>query len=1264
MVKGEGPVLAHLKCGRNPRFLEVPLKQVTKTLLSQLIFTALLSLSPLALGLSGCSQVVPQTEAPYPSEGRIEKSFFFNMDAQGNIVSPKTFACGYSFENVANGTENYQLGNVNDALHCNLEFEQTENQLIARRVTPSVENRNDWVIEFAIPIRSHFYLEKSKDSRGRETNQVIENSSRSHWSARPYMNLEFSALSFDRANSAEVGNETTFAVEDVEINQADNFLAFTKDYAGAKRRFNMLAFKHDTTFQPTPYRPENAKHMNILHVMGKKVDGINPLMYAAHWDLRKSQDIYLHGFPKEYEQIGRDTIDQWNQSFKAIGATKEDFFKVKISDRKYGFDLRYPTIQWISDKRLSAAAPLGVGMALSDVRNGKIIWGQVTIWGGMIDRYVNSYTPSSAIALSNGQARLTSGKPFVQWSLLEPSQYSKWNRSVLPQSLFQTRPFDSLKGQVNQTVNSIVMDKNRTNINATLSTSSAMVDMITRDLFNQAQSLQSFAAQAGSSTKYFNADQLQKSIGMPTLAESLGHLPFNTVSNQFMQSQGNSNFSPLVNGIVSNGQKALSGSPNVFDLERTFANVANGWNLALKSTSLDKGQAARVVIKDLLLHEVGHMIGLGHNFKENILPEAHSVPAKSSLYGGFDYAQLKANAVKNQTNYTTVMGYKSGLTDLLISYGDVKPGPMDHMVLDYLYNRVYPARATKEATDWVRVTLKTHGLIEDRSMIDGKEMRPAFFPACNDLDASFSLDPYCNRWDRGYDALTITKSYLDDYKANLVASLYAFSDLAKNQSATMAEAYLWQNGMRSFGRSRLFYDYMRQKYEGQIKELAQAPGDQGINNLLNFSQVCQDVEKSGTSTIENSATLVSLFKKYPEFHKLCVAGSVMMKEFESMVKLSGPDYIKVDYFDRSFGTPMLGGDAESNFNHVYGWEDLLGTWKELSRLPIKITALMSMTSAAPYTDFGGFAIPVMRYARMDGSFHPSTLYPKEYSSAIASAAETNLTFGNSSLDDSTYLGQTILNMGYMLSSTYFTNDGLRFSQPFIKNIRNQTAFNYSLIAVQLNKKDEEGKEIARKFSAKVINPEMQTVETVPEVYVYTNNRIIMEPPPGSLILPLTDTRWSSPDQGYYIAIKMDFADDFHDRLKSNSVRTTLANMYSKVLDACIEGEGRNGLRYFFNDSVPESTFPGFAFPKSIHVSKLDSNKFLASVEEQFQKYYSNQTQVKDASGKLVSKPRFPKAPVMSRCEEALRGQGLIVMAASAINGFYFPEILDYIQKGN
>ena len=145
----------------------------------------------------------------------IEKSFF--IDPKGK---PKTFLCGWASESEVGSIASIAVThNAPIATHCNIEFEITENALVGKRINPSFPNDSKrWSQIVSIPISKHYYYEKAKDENGRDRNVFIENDSRSHWSARPFMKLELSQMKIhDWAYSIPGSGESQIlSVEDIE----------------------------------------------------------------------------------------------------------------------------------------------------------------------------------------------------------------------------------------------------------------------------------------------------------------------------------------------------------------------------------------------------------------------------------------------------------------------------------------------------------------------------------------------------------------------------------------------------------------------------------------------------------------------------------------------------------------------------------------------------------------------------------------------------------------------------------------------------------------------------------------------------------------------------------------------------------------------------------------------------------------------------------------------------------------------------------------
>jgi hypothetical protein len=1281
---------------------------------------------------SRCTFKKNQPEHPYPSEQRVSKSFFETPTADGH-ARLKTFLAGWAPEMSAGDYSDEVFVGYNHAEHTNLVFEIQEDKLVGKMIIASFMTKNQdcldrdsaaakacrarWPNVVTIPIRSHFYYEQQKDGRGRKTDVWTENSNRSHWSARPEMNIDFSGIQInDWSLDLLWPGHQVDSIEDIEWDTKNGFVGFTLEahnanaFGGAnvqgKFRYNFLEFTHDPSFQTTPYRHANAKFINILHVVGKEIDGdpSNPVLYAAHWNTKQKHTIWLHGWPEEYQSIGKDVIEHWNDAFQKVGHGRP--FEVKISERKYAFDLRYTTLNWIDDRRLSASAPLGVGMALADVRNGDIRWGMVSLWGGMLQEYINRNSPNAAATglVNSFGAR----KPIIQLSLTEPKRTVPSTRMAVPDSLLGGTSFEANRAEllnqfgrqkqfledmlknntpqellqmakapapevpseaqlnpVTQMAEALANPNGLTSGQVTdamaasakaisdvlglkrLESGRMIVDEMATGLTSLAQKMNLMATHIGPLEKVYNADYIQNLIKMPKLSESRLDLPIGNPreAQRIAQMTGQELSKQEMIDLIQDNQLSTKTGLASFCTDRHLFDMIDSYTMGMAQANVDKVEVMRGVIKDLTLHEVGHMLGLGHNFKENILPERGTVPnvsAKAGLYKPFSMDELEKAAKNQDKNYTTVMGYKDGGVDVIMKYDELMPGPGDILSLEYLYNARYPVypNDAKGEGDFEFVRLTQDGWILENANINGKTYHPGYFPACNDFTASRGTDPYCARWDRGYNASTIVQNRFDSYRGNLISQLTAFTDTVKGDAFWAHEYYLWYKSLTNFSRVRVFYDYMRQKYDPEIKAMISSGSEQGIQNLLQFSETCRAMRDG--KPVENKY-LEGIFKSKPELQDLCVAGSIMVNELNQLMQLPGKDYTKIDYNNR-YVSFARGGEAHSS------WGRAFGTWKELARVPIKLSALMTLTLPYAYTQWGGWTVPVLEYAREDGNYHVSTLYAKEYTAAVAAGTEMNLNFGNSGMDETTSIGRTVMAMGYYLYNTWFSNDVLTVGAPFINNIRSQTEFRYSYAIIDVEKETEEGKQIGRKFTGTIYNYYSRGPEKVPEMYIYTNDRIVMRPPPGSLLMPVTRIRWYSKSGGYFYAIKMDYTDEFFDRLKTNSVRRTLNENYQEVIKKCVQGENRNGLRFFFNKDVPETVFPGFEFPDTIADREDSKNRFLRSVESSFENYY------------LDPNNRFSPKPERANCEDALRGQSLIVMAASVLNGYYFWDLYDYLEK--
>jgi hypothetical protein len=511
------------------------------------------------------------------------------------------------------------------------------------------------------------------------------------------------------------------------------------------------------------------------------------------------------------------------------------------------------------------------------LKNGEIKSGMVTIYAGGIEKYVKAFSINN---LSSVGAKASRAEAFnfldkIPLTLSEPTNLV--NTYFVPDSKFQV------------------------NINLSEGNKKGM----------QAATMQS----------------------MPSMREHIAaNLP-RILRNQFERSRGQVDsqfYKTLVSNSVFKNQLALAKGEddNRADFkkskkrnklavhpyqctERTFEDIGAGWMAAknqLPATADRDEKALRSVIKELLAHEFGHFLGLGHQFKENILPAKGSVP--DSIYNKLTEKALK----KNMTHYSSVMGYRNPVSEIL-EPDNILPGPHDELVLRYLYKQEYPTY-TAGAADFTYTKVPENGIVPDKA---------SYFPQCNDIEASISMDPFCNRFDRGYSATTIAKNYFDDIYNTQIQSLFSFSD-NKSLDADEYEYYLWRRSFKILGRLRLFYDYMRLYYKSDFDDIRRKE-----ENLYEFSEACAQTEVTNPD-------LKKLFSNKPPLKELCQANKLILKEMKELVAKNVTDFTKKDFNNRFTPGGMSGGDVSRD------WSQFSGTWTEMTGVPFKIAALFTLTT--------------------------------------------------------------------------------------------------------------------------------------------------------------------------------------------------------------------------------------------------------------------------------------------------------------------------------
>ncbi len=1213
---------------------------ILRVLLVSLVFTA-------------CSFKRPAEESPAPTLKAFSKDFF---------SSDKKFACGWASEmETGYVAEALSVHNLNSAYGCNIKWTISERFLRGHLVDPSYINEPDkWPVAVTIPISAHYYEERSRDARGRETNVTIRNTSRSHWSARPNMSLNLEGIRFEKWAFASVYDSyRVLSVDDIDFDKQEGFLGFTVHVSGARFgsenqarfRINFLEFETNSNFERRYYHTENSRYINPVFKLSQKTEENETLYYVSHWDLSKQHTVYLYGFPEEYKSIGYEIVDDWNRALTEAHSPgsehTHEYFKVSDETPERSFDLRRSTITFVDDKRISSrgGSPLGVAMVNPDVTNGEIIWGQVTVFGGMIDHMVTAYTPTSLLSQlsmdgSEGLSREIQLNPFSYQipdavslpPAFSDGSHSRGDRAQLVEYLrgsssFSMNSFTSILSYAEE----LAANEGNADLFAQLQ---GQEQEFSRDNLVE-QSAQSILSEldlvsqnlVGENQDYWSRNRLIDILDFPQIDPSSVDYRrmFSGISEEEFSNLSQDDQTQFLLEKAQNQYAHFSNIP-IQDLSRTFDKVALDWRYQIFKSGKTPGGVAKTLIKGVLIHEMGHFLGLGHNFKANLLPKEGTLPSAV-----FNELKDKASEEAGYTNITTVMGYSNGKTEVMFTPEDLQPGPYDVQMLAYLYHNKYP-KYNSQTDQWDYIELDSTARIPPDH---------GFLPQCNDMDASWGPDPLCRRWDIGSDAMSIVRNYASNLTDNLVPTLISFSN-TRGGNPRRAEAYLWHNSLRNLGAIRLFYDDMRWKYrDSAFKEISK-----NKDYLLNFSKACHDEQVPGH--VQNFYDNLFAMEENQGLKEACQVNALAIRTYRDLVTLQGKDYTEMDYDDR-YITYAFGGDWDVSRAE--------GTWRTLSVRPLKDVSLINLTGQTPYITYRGMLVPLSQYHSAQTLFTYNTLYPYEFTETIKDAVIENLDFASNGEDEYTMIGQSVLSLGYFLSNMRWGNDSLRVPNEYQEILRDQTVFrfnpSYDFVAIRLAKQENDDDENrVKQFTATLYNFRTGGETSIPEVYLLPSGKILPRAPEGMILSPISDFKWESDSSGFVIAYKLEFEDDPNDPLASHGLRQSLAKKYNVVFNHCVDGPSgtRNGLSTFFvNSSAGESEFEGFLAPPGIALLREHQTTFFRSIQAEYAKYYESE--------RYASAPPHPET-----CEEAVKGLSMLFSTATVINGWWLPQVFDHFLK--
>lgn len=1232
--------------------------------------------------LSSCDLRTPPGLTPRPKNNRFHKSFFVKWDSNAKReVGKKHFLCGTSFISTRGKYGQMFLNNWNSNLlsSCNVVFEFTKNRLLVRRVNAALPgDYGNWTVLMSFRIR-HYNIENRRDRYGvLIPNDEIETNQFDDFRSMEYVDVEWDTASDLDAGSFPVTIDSID--DDPETDEERGFIGFTanvraahprlKRQAQGSLRVNFIEANATPGFKPSPFHESVAEHVNIVgKVGGRKASGAK-FSYIAKWDTSKTHKIYIQNFPEEYQHIAIDSVDVWNKVFRDEIGLDHDLFEPVIGDDVVEFDMRKNTITWIDDRRLTIGGQLGIASPSVNAYTGEILHAGITVWVDIMRSIIENSLPEGGGEGSDFGNFAGNGSGSVQFGFLGQS-FVNFDFSSKSPLIGNEYSFNSLGGEISRIYqkdlefyNRSLVELDQGNVPDELfkrygrdgdpedfvrQSKALVTEGVALNEFNSIRRFEYLESKER--TKFINSNMnLQTLIGEPQLDETIEFL------RQFLEDSGvaagSEEFTTQLNKLAF-AQSALKAK---FRNPTVMARAMGQARVAFPELFRDKEKLFKSYVKQTLVHEIGHIIALGHNYKENKLPAEDSVPYETV------YKPLVDKHEDHFKNRSSVMGYASSRVSVLLDYHeDVKPQIADIHSLKLIYLGKYPVfpidRQDGDDYLWLDVN-SADGQIYSKYKDDmGREYKIGFLPMCSDQHLALGDDPFCGQSDRGSSAMELVSNYIEDYENFISSALYNLSQDLNTRPFYAQEQLVWEYSLRIFSRVRLFYDHMRSKYDSRIVDEF---GARSVSDdfFVKFSEACEHAYNNESISHPRLRELFEIDDR-EELIDLCMASKKAIKFLGKHLAAPGRGYTQIDKDRVNIYLESLEGEFEVQANKAYG------TWVSLSRTPLKLSAGVVLTSpyAIQMRQVGNtkIPVPVPMLARQDSSYHYSTLYPNEYSAALTSGILSSIRFGDEGNgQDRAYIGRLVVALGQLNSSFDGSNDTLVLRGPFKNALASLSSFDINPASLRIEKiANTENERLARAFKATVQEYYTSNSETVEDFYFYVNRQFVINPPRRSLIYvePDSEIRWYEPTKGSLPVFKVSYSLNDGSILPESDLKSNLTSRLSNYMKLCIGddsvGGNSNKLRDFFNndsDPVMKDRFPGFRFSLRIMDNEDD---FYISVDEYYKKYYSSVP----GEGVFLDNPPDPK-----HCDNAIQAQNLLVIAAGILNDVFFPGAFQALEK--
>lgn len=552
---------------------------------------------------------------------------------------------------------------------------------------------------------------------------------------------------------------------------------------------------------------------------GRRTDDTET-MFAQRHDISGGKQIvyYLNeDWPKTKLDLAENTIAQWNAAFKEVYPERNgDIVVLNSTDRKSFADPRYNLLVWLKGHYIPS--PAGYGPSLTDPETGEIISARAFYYPDVslsvaerVKQYIELHR-NGCLSTDGEDLRLPPmaalpakcvRSPILgDGSLVDPAtktiapfenadgnksvsvhipEIQSWLESEQAQNIFQTMDAKANRyegaGRLQQRTHSRLLTN--------LAKTSALLD--------EARDSKVFESIANNVGSEFDATLSLAMLSTPEQKGSVEYEFFSAIDTSLQELSLSSNLEFAGSARPQRLQACVLEHDHNFSALLSFV-IMN----ADKSDEQIVREAVNAYELDVFLHEVGHNMGLTHNFAGSF--------DRANYPDRFFEIESKPRANEYQQRYMTssVMDYNQMMEGQISSLGkyDIAAIRFGYKNQIETQNKGFVTR--QQIEERLQQTLPANPTFTeyDKALKDSlKSLRTRSYLFCIDWETVSTA--YCNRFDRGYSLLDMVQSLVEEYDLRYYMGAFRRGqrDYGKRRSAfetyvlpvrKILDDYLWR----------------------------------------------------------------------------------------------------------------------------------------------------------------------------------------------------------------------------------------------------------------------------------------------------------------------------------------------------------------------------------------------------------------------------------------------------------------------------------------